>query len=215
MAKDPERLHGSHVVSGDELDRAFAHEPDDGSGRRRFRVRLRHAVVLILLVLLLVSGVVASVAIQRGFLTVPQAAAPSPSKSSLCPAGAVTPLPAASVTVGVFNATDTQGLAARTAAGLKARGFVIGKIDNRMGTFAGSVAVISGPAGHGAALAVQRQFQGADYVQDARKDSTVDVVLYSPVAALTQTAPAMTPGPLLCPREDATPSTVPTTPAVG
>lgn len=207
MARDPERLHGSHVVSRRELDEAFTHEPDDDGDGRRFRLRLRHGVVLVVLLVLLAGGIGAALAIQKGYLTIPQAES-SPERTSVCPAGTFTPLKAASVKVNVFNATDRRGLAGNVAAQLKARKFVVGAVTNRDISLNTPVAVVSGKDGHAAALSVQRQFQGSDYYQDGRSDGTVDIILFqgfkdvTPAAKVVQGA-----GALLCPREELTAST--------
>ncbi|QTF73346.1 LytR C-terminal domain-containing protein [Arthrobacter woluwensis] len=201
MARDPERLHGSHVVSRQELEAAFAEDPDDDGDGRRFRLRLRHAVVLVVLLVLVAGGIGVAFAIQKGYLSIPQAES-TPQKTSVCPSGTFTPLKPSAVKVNVFNATDRRGLAGNVAAQLKARKFVVGAVTNRDLSLNTPVAVISGKDGYAAALTVQRQFQGADYYQDARSDGTVDVILFQGFAAVTPTAKvAQGPGQLLCPRE--------------
>ncbi|MFK0073712.1 LytR C-terminal domain-containing protein [Arthrobacter woluwensis] len=201
MARDPERLHGSHVVSRQELEAAFAEDPDDDGDGRRFRLRLRHAVVLVVLLVLVAGGIGVAFAIQKGYLSIPQAES-TPQKTSVCPSGTFAPLKPSAVKVNVFNATDRRGLAGNVAAQLKARKFVVGAVTNRDLSLNTPVAVISGKDGHAAALTVQRQFQGADYYQDGRSDGTVDVILFQGFAAVTPTAKvAQGPGQLLCPRE--------------
>ncbi|WP_261372358.1 LytR C-terminal domain-containing protein [Arthrobacter woluwensis] len=207
MARDPERLHGSHVVSRQELEAAFAEDPDDDSDGRRFRLRLRHAVVLVVLLVLVAGGIGVAFAIQKGYLSIPQAES-TPQKTSVCPSGTFTPLKPSAVKVNVFNATDRRGLAGNVAAQLKARKFVVGAVTNRDLSLNTPVAVISGKDGHAAALTVQRQLQGADYYQDGRSDGTVDVILFQGFAAVTPTAKVVQgPGKLLCPRELAAAST--------
>lgn len=201
MARDPERLHGSHVVSRQELEAAFSEDPDDDGDGRRFRLRLRHAVVLVVLLVVVAGGIGVAFAIQKGYLSIPQAES-SPQKTSVCPAGTFTPLKPSAVKVNVFNATDRRGLAGNVAAQLTARKFVVGAVTNRDLSLDTPVAVISGQDGHAAALTVQRQFQGSDYYQDARSDGTVDVILFQGFADVTPTAKVVQgPGELLCPRE--------------
>ena len=156
MARDPERLHGSHVVSRQELEAAFAEDPDDDGDGRRFRLRLRHAVVLVVLLVLVAGGIGVAFAIQKGYLSIPQAES-SPQKTSVCPSGTFTPLKPSAVKVNVFNATDRRGLAGNVAAQLKARKFVVGAVTNRDLSLNTPVAVISGKDGHAAALTVQRR----------------------------------------------------------
>ncbi|MDP5226513.1 MULTISPECIES: LytR C-terminal domain-containing protein [Arthrobacter] len=204
--RDPEWLHGSHVVSGRELEETFSPELDDAAQGRRFRLRLRHAVVLVLLLILIVGGIGAVFSIQMGLLVLPQATS-SPTPTSLCPAEPLTPLAPASVKVNVYNATTAAGLAAGVSDELKARKFVVGTVDNTTMNLKGPVAVISGADGHAAALAVQRQFPGADYYQDTRTDGSVDVILlpgYKEMAEAGKVSQA--PGALLCPRGTATAS---------
>jgi len=203
VARDPERLHGSHVVSRQELEAAFSGDPDDDGDSRRFRLRLRHGVVLGVLLLLLAAAVGAAFALQKGYLSIPQAES-TPQRTSVCPEGTFTPLKYSAVKVSVFNATDRRGLAGNVAAQLRARKFVVGAVTNRDLSLNTPVAVVSGKDGHAAALSVQRQFHGSDYYQDGRTDGTVDVILFQGFTDVTPVAKvSLTAGPLLCPREPA------------
>ncbi|MFD9126664.1 LytR C-terminal domain-containing protein [Kitasatospora sp. NPDC059571] len=93
-----------------------------------------------------------------------------------------------SVTVNVFNATDKAGLAARTADELRKRGFTVGQVGNAPAALdkkvPGTVQVISGPAGMGAATLLGSQVASAAKSADARTDATVDFVLGDSFAAL-------------------------------
>ncbi|MDQ0707598.1 hypothetical protein QFZ52_000250 [Arthrobacter woluwensis] len=209
MARDPERLHGSHVVSRRELEAAFSPDPDDDGDGRRFRLRLRHGVVLVVLLVLVAGAIAAAFALQKGYLNIPQSES-TPQRTSVCPAGTITPLKYSAVKVNVFNATDRRGLAGNVAAQLRDRKFLVGAVTNRDLSLNTPVAVVSGKDGHAAALSVQRQFAGSDYYQDGRTDGTVDVILFQGFMAVTPVAKlAQGPGTLLCPRE----RTVATTPA--
>ncbi|WP_030273184.1 LytR C-terminal domain-containing protein [Streptomyces sp. NRRL B-24484] len=102
------------------------------------------------------------------------------------------------VTVNVFNATDKSGLAARTAEELKKRGFTVGQVGNAPAALdkkvPGTVQVISGPAGLGAATLLGSQVASATRTADARTDGTVDFVIGDSFAALldpTQAAAAL------------------------
>ncbi|MFI9269709.1 LytR C-terminal domain-containing protein [Kitasatospora sp. NPDC052896] len=96
------------------------------------------------------------------------------------PASTAIPQPQA-VTVNVYNATDKSGLAARTADELKQRGFTIGKVGNAPSALdkkvPGSVQLISGPAGAGAATLLGAQVAGSATMTDSRTDATVDFVI--------------------------------------
>ncbi|KGN30309.1 membrane protein [Knoellia sinensis KCTC 19936] len=85
----------------------------------------------------------------------------------------------ANTTVNVYNASNKNGLAARTATQLKQRGFAIGKIAND--PLKRSVKVVEvrhGPAGKDrAALLTPLGGKGTAQVADKRKDATVDLVL--------------------------------------
>lgn len=120
------------------------------------------------------------------------AASPPPGATSTA-----VPQPQA-VTVNVYNATDKSGMAARTAEELKKRGFTIGQVGNAPAALdkkvPGTVQVISGPAGLGAATLLGSQVASAARTADARTDATVDFVLGDSFAALldpTQAAAAL------------------------
>lgn len=113
----------------------------------------------------------------------------------------------ATTTVNVYNASSKNGLAARTAAELRERGFVIGEVRNDPLRRKVAVAEVrSGPAGKGrAGLVVPLGGKGTTSVADTRKDASVDLVLGSAFSTL---APAPKPTGLpMCP----SPSTVPST----
>ncbi|MFG2823156.1 LytR C-terminal domain-containing protein [Kitasatospora sp. NPDC048365] len=135
------------------------------------------------------------------------AGAPAASGAPAAASGAAAPgAPAASstavpqpqaVTVNVYNATDKSGLAARTAEELKKRGFTVGKVGNAptaLGKVPGTIQVVSGPGGLGAATLLKSQAAGATATEDTRADATVDFVIGDTYAALldpTQAAAAL------------------------
>ncbi|GJF29149.1 membrane protein [Kitasatospora sp. NE20-6] len=98
------------------------------------------------------------------------------------------------VTVNVFNATDKSGMAARTAEELKKRGFTIGQVGNAPAALdkkvTGTVQVISGPGGLGAATLLGSQVANSAATADTRTDATVDFVIGDGFAALLDPAQA-------------------------
>ena len=85
------------------------------------------------------------------------------------------------ITVNVYNATDRVGLASQTAALLKKRGFVIGKIGNAPAALQHKVLGTAQVTGNKAAAArmtvVGSEVVGAKPSTDLRKDASVDLVL--------------------------------------
>lgn len=110
-------------------------------------------------------------------------------------------------TVNVLNATTKSGLAARTAAELRRRGFKVGEIGNdSSGRKIAAAEVRFGPSGKGhAALVVPLGGKGTKQVPDKRKDATVDLVLGGSFTALAA-APKAT-GTPMCPAPTGSPST--------
>lgn len=106
----------------------------------------------------------------------------------------------ANTTVNVYNATTKNGLAARTAADLKRRGFTVGKVSNdplsrKVG---GPAEVRFGPSGKAhSQLVVPLGGKGTTRLPDTRKDTTVDLVLGAKFTALVPT-PTPT-GKPMCP----------------
>lgn len=109
-------------------------------------------------------------------------AAPSPS----CTATSTARTPA-QVTVNVYNATDRTGLAAKTAADVRKRGFKISTVSNDplQKDVAGAAEVRYGPTGRESAKLVLTLVKGAKAVKDSRTDSSVDLVLGTKFTALT------------------------------
>lgn len=130
---------------------------------------------------------------------------PPTTTTSSCPnpsgSAAAKPLPSPSaITVDVYNATDKQGLAGRTADQLEQRGFRIGDIDNDPAnkTIKVSAEVRYGTKGKKNALVVAAQFQEPKLVNDKRGDKTVSVALGDGFTALVtpeQAAAALVPTP--------------------
>lgn len=112
----------------------------------------------------------------------------------------------ANTTVNVYNATTKDGLAARTAAELKRRGFTIGEISNDpLKRKVAAVEVRFGAAGKSRAqLVVPLGGKGTTQLADKRKTATVDLVLGS---SFTSLAASPSPkGKPMCPSPSASPS---------
>ena len=109
-------------------------------------------------------------------------AAPSPT----CTATSTAKTPG-QVTVNVYNATDRTGLAAKTAADVRKRGFKISTVSNDplQKDVAVAAEVRYGPTGRDSAKLVLTLVKGAKAVKDSRTDSSVDLVLGAKFTALT------------------------------
>ena len=109
-------------------------------------------------------------------------AAPSPT----CTATSTARTPG-QITVNVYNATDRTGLAAKTAADVRKRGFKISTVSNDplQKDVAGAAEVRYGPTGRESAKLVLTLVKGAKAVKDSRTDSSVDLVLGAKFTALT------------------------------
>lgn len=93
----------------------------------------------------------------------------------------------ATTTVNVYNATNRNGLAARTASELRSRGFRIGEVSNDPldRTVAGPAEVRFGPAGASrATLLVPLGGKGTTQLADKRKGAVVDLVIGAKFTAL-------------------------------
>ena len=119
------------------------------------------------------------------------------------PCATATPLPLVPrrVKVNVYNTTGRDGLAASTAAQLRARGFVIGEVDNdpARAKVKGTALIRHGRKGSGAAQLIAAQVPGAKLAGDKRSVPVVDLVLgtafkaLGPVPSPVATTPAAPP----------------------
>ena len=112
----------------------------------------------------------------------PKASTPAPS----CTATSTARTPA-QVTVNVYNATERTGLAAKTAADVRKRGFKISTVSNDplQKKVSGAAEVRYGPTGRESAKLVLTLVKGSKAVKDSRTDSSVDLVLGAKFTALT------------------------------
>ena len=122
--------------------------------------------------------------------------AAAPAASCTTSTAAAGPRPA-TTTVNVYNATDRDGLAARTAAEVRKRGFVVATVANDplQRPVTGTAEVRYGPSGIAKAKLVLALVKGAKPTRDARTDSSVDLVLgekFTALAPVSKPKPAIT-----------------------
>lgn len=169
------------------------------SRRRRLRRRRMMAFAGISAVVLATGGWYGYTVIDKPGTTNHQAGAACPSPTSRAHRTTdATPLLSAlhpgDVTVNVYNATNRTGLAAITAADLKGRGFVIGKIANdpAKGSVTGTALVRGAKSQLARMQLVGAEVDGTQEAFDTRTDTSVDLVLGNTYAALASTAEVAT-----------------------
>lgn len=200
-AKDGTSWHGRHIVDSSGLDEAFPAPQTLELPGSTVRRRIIHGVVLVVLLALVVSGVVLAGMVQRGELELKLGPGkPTPIPES-CPVETLDYPANDTVTVNVFNAGSVEGGAGVVAEELQKRGFIVKTVDNGTTEYSRPAIIISGPSGYGAAFALQKNVSNSEYVQDDRKDGSVDIVLTGTFVGLLP-APKVdhTPGLLSCPR---------------
>lgn len=109
-----------------------------------------------------------------------------PTATPTCTTTTKTALTPASVTLNVYNATDRNGLAAKTATEVRKRGFKVATVANDplQKTVDRTAEVRYGKSGATRAKLVLALVKGAKAVPDARTDSSVDLVLGEKFTAL-------------------------------
>ncbi|MDN6300731.1 MAG: LytR C-terminal domain-containing protein, partial [Micrococcaceae bacterium] len=187
--RDPTDWHGQRIVTEEDLDEGFSdHDPERVENPRYYRRRLLHGMVLGLLVALVIAALVLAYLVKTGQVVIPALEpAPTPTATAQAedPAAAVCPqeeleyAKPKDVTVNVYNATTSAGLAAATAESLKKHGFTIGKVANAKLKNADIVGtVVSGTKGRANALTVQRHIKGTEYVKKPKRSAdTIDFVI--------------------------------------
>lgn len=161
------------------------------------RRRRRRAVITLSFVSMLLLGTVAYAASYvQGWVGGPSAKS-SVVAAACRAAGSTRTLSPRNVTLNVYNTTPREGLAASVANKLRSQGFRVEAIGNDpMGSWILGVAQIRhGRAGTGGALLAIRWLPGAEIMQDARTDASVDVVLgkkYRSVSAPPKTDRSIT-----------------------
>lgn len=168
--------------------------------RRRIRQRLTLAVITLLVV---GAGLVAA-GMYSGVIGAATEADPLPT----CAPAPRRPAALAprQVQVQVFNGSGRRGLAAATAASLRAHTFVVTKVANAPARVTSPAVVRYGAPGKAAATLLATYLPGAQLVQDGRDSTVVDLVVgrqftavrTKPAAtkpATTKAAPATSPAP--------------------
>ncbi len=151
---------------------------------RRRHMQQRQTVIFgTLVTVLLVAGLLGG-AVWSGVLPSPidieinsgaPEATPAPGAPPCPPEGAL-PVPYSEISANVLNGTETQGLAAGTAATLRSYGIQTGREQNGQ-RYEGVARLTAGPLGVASAYTLAALFSSAEIVLDAREDATVDVLL--------------------------------------
>jgi LytR cell envelope-related transcriptional attenuator len=175
----------------------------------RRRRRRRHQITLVVVLLLLLGAGVVAAGYYTGRLGGPSdagTARPQPTCRTTTPrpttrAARPPALSPAKVRVNVYNTTTINGLAARVAASLRQRKFVIRSVANdpQDSKPAGTAVVRYGTKGAAAARLVAAQVPQAKLQRDRRRSATVDLVIGKAFRALAPVArPSATPRPRAC-----------------
>lgn len=171
---------------------------ESGASRSRRSRRRRALVTLLVVALMLFFAFWYAYSYYRS--SGQAAAAPAPTCTTAAPAKATkatkatAPKPA-DITVNVYNATDRDGLAGKTASAVRERGFKVATVTNDplQRTVTGPAEVRYGKSGAAKATVVLALVKGAKPVRDARTDASVDLVLgrkFTALAAPANQAPA-------------------------
>lgn len=199
-AKDGTSWRGHHIVDSRGLTEAFPEPETPEFSTASIRRRILHGVILVLLLAVVVAAVVLAAMIQRGELTLPAGNDDPDIAPASCPASTLAYAPNNTVTVNVYNGGAREGQAGQVAEELRSRGFVVQEVANASAALTAPAVVVSGTEGHAAALTLQRQFAGSDFIQDERSDASVDVILTSAfTAVLAVPEVSVAPGVLACP----------------
>lgn len=163
---------------------------ESGASRSRRSRRRRAVITLLVVALMLFFAFWYAYSYYRS--SGQAVAAPAPTCTTAAPARAAkatAPKPA-DITVNVYNATDRDGLAGKTASDVRERGFKVATVTNDplQRSVAGTAEVRYGKSGAAKAKVVLALVKGAKPVRDARTDASVDLVLGDKFTALT--APA-------------------------
>ena len=161
---------------------------ESGASRSRRSRRRRAFVTLSVVVLMLFFAFWYAYSYYR--TSSEPTAAPAPVCTTAAPAKAGAVPKPSDITVNVYNATDRDGLAAKTAADVRERGFDVATVTNDplQRTVTGPAEVRYGKAGAAKAKVVLGLVKGAKPVKDARTDASVDLVVGEKFTALVKPA---------------------------
>lgn len=160
------------------------------------RHRLRHGIVLVL-----ATGLVGAAAVYTSPVVVEAVDAwfgsePVAAKPACQPTVVTAPAPS-SFALNVYNGNDQPGQAGAVAKDMEKRDFVVKKVANDpiLAVINGAAQVRYGTKGLANATVVSWQVQGAQLVQDWRKDASVDLVLGVGFRKLVPAVPKPPPEP--------------------
>lgn len=159
---------------------------ESGASRSRRSRRLRALITLALVALMLFF------AFWYAYSYYKTSSEPTAAPAAACTTAAAPPKGAApqpsEITVNVYNATDRDGLAGKTATEVRGRGFEVATVTNDplQRTVPGPAEVRYGKAGAAKAKVVLGLVKGAKPVRDARSDASVDLVLGEKFTALVK-----------------------------
>lgn len=212
-SKDGQFWHGRHIIDADGLAEAFPEPETPEYAPGTVRRRITHGVTLVLLLAAVVAAVVLVGMVQRGELELKFAFSKPTVPAVTCPALTLDYPANTTVSVNVLNAGSSEGMAGAVAAELGKRGFQVLSVENGQTEQRAPAVVVSGSAGYAGAFNLQRNVVGAEYVQDDRKDASVDFIVTGEYKGLIDPEKVdQTPGVLSCPRMSpppADPSAVP------
>lgn len=162
---------------------------ESGASRSR-RSRRRRALITLSLVALMLFF-----AFWYAYSYYKTSTEPTAAPAAVCTTAAAPPKAAAApkpadITVNVYNATDRDGLAGRTASEVRERGFEVATVTNDplQRDVPGPAEVRYGKAGAAKAKVVLGLVKGAKPVRDARSDASVDLVIGEKFTALVKPA---------------------------
>jgi hypothetical protein len=168
----------------------FTPAGEGGRKQPRRRGRSRHVGRTVVVLVLVSAAAAGGVWLWNQDSGLTDTATRRPSCPPTQPAPTV--VPARSVHVNVYNATQRRGLASAVAKQLRKRGFVVDKVENDPAerTVTGVAEVRASTTGAAAARTVGAQVPSFVSVPDQRKQASVDLVLGAGFRTLRTTAAA-------------------------
>ncbi len=212
--RDGTSWRGHNIVNSQGLAEAFPESETPELPSTTVRRRITHGVVLVLLLALVAAGLVLAGMIQRGELELKIGAGKPVPTPVGCPAQTLDYPENKNVRVNVFNAGSVEGRAGQVAGELMKRGYAVATIANARTEYSAPAIVVSGPSGLAGAFNLQKNVSSTEYVQDDRKDGSVDLILTGTFNGfVAEHKVDHTPGVLSCPRLSPKPSAPASAPA--